>query len=370
MTDRRDNRPSGEKRSSFRQRRHRRDGVLSGNRKRCTLRGYLWGLILLLSVLTTTAAFGQAKQDLPPGDWELLKQGSNHIYYEPQDKPVAEEMAAWFGTHLRDFADKLGLRMPERVRIFIAPNEGRFRYLTRGLPEWTGGVVYPRSRVMVLQSPSMTGSAGQFKTTALHEAVHLLTELDGASHLPKWLSEGLAMYLSGETMFKNRRALGRAVVAGNTYTLDEIDGVLQLGPEQARVAYLQSIDMVEYIVENWGWNAVAHLVHGYREGMPPDSMFVNITGRDMFDVEANWHQHLRSEYKWWNLFKLVNLDMILWGGASLFVMILGAYTIIRRRIELHSGGEEDEAETLDLHLWDNEVPGDEWYVEVDDDWKP
>ncbi len=122
------------------------------------------------------------------------------------------------------------------------------------------------------------------------------------------------MYMSGETLYKRRAPLARAVVSGHTHTLDEIEDVLQMGPADARVAYLQSIDMVKFLVERYGWEAVAQLVHGYREGLDSDTMFYEITGHDYFDIEAAWHQDLRERYKWWMLLQL--FDLILFSGEA------------------------------------------------------
>ncbi len=321
-------------------------------------------LLLVLFLPPALSAASNGSRTLPPGDWRALEGGRSVIYYEPQDQKAAEGLADLYRRSLPEMAAKLGVSVPSGVRVFIAPNKGRFHYLTRGLPEWTGGVVYPAQRVVVLQAPRMYGEKGRFAVTALHEGVHLLTELDGASHLPRWLSEGLAMYLSGETMYKHRGPLGRAVVLGKTYTLAEIDDVLQLGPEQARVAYLQSINAVQFIVEQWGWPAIARLVRGYRAGEDPDAMFREITGRDFFSVEAAWHQSLRKEYKWWKFVRWLDFDTLLWTSAALLVVFSGGVTLYKRRRYLRSRPEEETSQPD----WHTDIYTGDW-DEEDDTWR-
>ncbi len=305
----------------------------------------LWTALTFILALFTASADGvpvTGGEKLPPGKWVVLNRGTIRIFHEVQDSRAAEGLAILYEDNLGDFAAKLGLALPNRVTIFIAPNEARFRYMTRGLPEWAGGAVYPEKRLVILQSPRLYIEKGRFLVNALHEGVHLLTELGGELHLPRWLSEGLAMYLSGETLYKRRTPLGRAVVLGKTYTLEEIDDMLRLGPQEARVAYLQSISAVEFLVENWGWPSIARLVHGYRNGENPDEMFRDFSGRDMFTVEAAWHRELRRRYRWYNLLQWLDVDMIIWYSATFLVIVAGGLAIRRRRKYIKSMEDSDD----------------------------
>ncbi len=323
----------------------------------------LW---VILGLLLATAALGQSGE-LPPGEWDTIRGGGVTVYHESQDQDAAKGLLELFGEHKQKISDNLGLAAPSGIRVFIAPNEGRFRYLTRGLPEWTGGVAYPRQKIIVLKAPRLYQGGTQFAVTALHELVHIITDHDGPSNLPRWLSEGLAMYLSGETMYKQRTPLARAVVMGKTHTLNGIEDLLRLGPGQARVAYLQSINFVEFLVDRYGWGALAQLLEGYSEGMDEDELFVRVTGNDLFTVEAAWHQHLRKSYHWWRLFEWVNIDTILWSSAALLVMFVGIATLVRRRMRLHGGDDGDEDDPVEsFYMYEDTIPPD-WYMDDDDE---
>ncbi|MBS1261845.1 MAG: hypothetical protein MAG453_01180 [Calditrichaeota bacterium] len=312
-----------------------------------------------------------ASQSLPPGDWHVTTGGPYIIYHEPQDEQAAADLLALYERLGPEFSSNLGLEVPDGTRVFIAPSEGRFRLLTRGTPHWTGGLAYPRRRLIVLQSPRMIGSRGQFSVTALHELVHVITSHTGARNLPRWLGEGFAMYLSGETMYKNRTPLARAVVFNKTYTLDGIEGMMRLGPEQARVAYLQSISFVEFIVDRYGWDAIAALIKGYQSGADPDSLFRDLTGSDLYDVEIAFHEDLRDRYRWFNVLAWINFDTLIWTGAAVLVTFVGTTIIIRRRRELHSEEsyiDESQADPR-LYEWHDDPPPGEWYVDEDETWR-
>ncbi len=325
-------------------------------------------LVVLLFCFAITPAWGAfvTGKSMPPGDWNELRDGEFNIYYEGPDQKYAELLAGWYSEQLADFAAKLGVRTPRNVRVFIAPNEARFRYLTRGLPEWTGGAVYPRERVVVLLSPDAKYGINQFKAVALHEGVHLLTELDGNSHLPKWMAEGLAVYMSGETIFRRPSKLARAVVFDKTLTLEQIEGVLLLGPEDARLAYLESVSFVEYLVNEYGWPAIAQLVKGFRSGKDAETLFHEVTGRDYFTVEAAWHAKLRSKYKWWGIAYWIDFDSLLWIGAALLVAVTGIVTIVRRRMYYRSDPRSPDEWTVYDYSGDS-TGDDPWTYTVDDE---
>lgn len=324
-------------------------------------------LISLAVTLLMSTLYAQSSREMP-GNWQLLSQGNLHIWHEAQDGGYSRELADLMQKKLPEFSEKLGVPIPDSITVVIAPNRGRFHTLTRGLPDWTGGAAYPAYSRIILQSPILYANKAQFTVTALHELVHVLTDYREPSGLPRWLSEGLAMYLSGETMYNNRRPLGRAVVTGKTYTLEGIEDMLRFGPEQARVAYLQSISFVEFLVDRYGWPSMAKILAGYRSGEDLDKMFEAITGRSLFDVEVAWHRELRDHYRWYRLFDWINFDMLLWVSASLLVAVSGGLAILRRKRYLSE--KDDESDSSD---WRNppldEPPDGEWYVNKDDYWQ-
>ncbi len=340
-------------------------------------------IFILLLLCCVIPLYGQsvpapASQSLPPGEWQVLSEDGYIIYHEAADQSAANDLLELFQRFDDDFAEKLGVERPSSMRIFIAPNEGRFRLLTNGMPHWTGGLAKPSQRLIILKSPRIMPSRGQFSVTALHELVHILTSHKRAGYLPRWFSEGLAMYLSGETMYKNRTSLGRAVVFKKTYTLDGIDDMMRLGPEQARVAYLQSISFIEFLVDHYGWESVAALLHGYQAGLDPNDVFLDQVGRSFYDIEVAYHQDLAHQYRWFNILAWLNFTNLLWSGASILVMVVGMSAIIRRRRELHSGDGERIDESLadpKLYegdpLWDEDegISPAEYYEGEDEPWK-
>lgn len=116
-----------------------------------------------------------------------------------------------------------------------------------------------------------------------------------------------------------------------TFTLDEVDDVLHFGQSDATVAYLQSINAVEYFILQYGWKSMAALVRGFRAGEQRDLVFRRITGGDFFDFEHQWYQSLKSKYRWWKFIEWFDIQTTLWTSASILVLVVGGITLYRRR---------------------------------------
>jgi Peptidase MA superfamily len=327
---------------------------------------------LLFFFLLTISAFALPQENLPPGDWGRYQDGNFIIYAEPQDEAAAQSLLKLYNRKVEEFSENLNIPIPSDIRIFIAPTKARFKFLTRGMPDWTGGLAYTKQKTIILQTPKHYPNRGQFDVTALHEAVHILISHEKQARLPKWMNEGLAMYLSGETMYKNRIPLARAVVMKKTFTLDEIDNVLQLGPENAKVAYLQSIDFINFLIKRYGWETFSAILGGFQRGEEADLIFLKITGDDFFRVEATWHSDLRKRYQWWQFVQWIDIDMIIWTSAALIVIFAGGVAIYRRRKYINSGKEEFDPEYPELYYWEETHSdvideSEEWNSEDDDE---
>lgn len=95
-----------------------------------------------------------------------------------------------------------------------------------------------------------------------HEMVHILDRRKGGEYLPTLFTEGLAVYLSGGH-YQREPLLSRAAV------LPELGMYLPLQPladdfyhSQHETGYLQAGALVQYMVEEWGWQAFDDFYRG------------------------------------------------------------------------------------------------------------
>lgn len=116
-----------------------------------------------------------------------------------------------------------------------------------------------------------------------HEMVHILDRRKGGEYLPTLFTEGLAVYLSGGH-YQREPLLSRASV------LPELGLYLPLAPladdfyhSQHEIGYLQAGALVQFMVEEWGWQAFDAFYRGMQ--IPTD-------GRQSSAIDAGLQREL------------------------------------------------------------------------------
>jgi hypothetical protein len=116
-----------------------------------------------------------------------------------------------------------------------------------------------------------------------HEMVHILDRRKGGDYLPTLFTEGLAVFLSGGH-YQREPLLARAAA------LPELGLYLPLGPladdfyhSQHEIGYLQAGALVQFMVEEWGWDAFDAFYRGMQA--PQD-------GRQSSAIEAGLQREL------------------------------------------------------------------------------
>jgi stage II sporulation protein D len=98
----------------------------------------------------------------------------------------------------------IDLEMPQ-VEVIINKTTGDFVGRT-GMPAWAAAAT--RNNRIELQPVSLLKQRGILETTLRHELVHVMIDSAGGNQTPRWLAEGLALYVSGEGKLFERYAKG------------------------------------------------------------------------------------------------------------------------------------------------------------------
>ena len=152
--------------------------------------------------------------------------------------------------------DYLGLRPPRKIdvviydaAVFDRQFAGRFRFAAAG---FYSGVIRIRGATQV-----HTGLVRVLN----HELLHAALDAEAPSVVfPGWLNEGLAEWFEARAVGKRHLnggeigALERGRRNGRLFSLASLSapGFGNLGPDAARIAYLQSYGMVEFLARQYG----------------------------------------------------------------------------------------------------------------------
>lgn len=157
------------------------------------------------------------------------------------------------------------------VIVELFQNHEDFAVRTLGIPG-LGALGVCFGPVIAQDSPSAR-EAGEFNwgSTLWHEYMHVITLQMTDYRIPRWFSEGLSVY-------EERRArpgwgddwnvlFVRSFSAGRWSKIEDLDAAFQRprNPQDLPIAYFQASQVVEFIVDKYGFDAVLNMLALYRD---------------------------------------------------------------------------------------------------------
>ncbi|GBE15611.1 MAG TPA: hypothetical protein ENH32_08730 [Proteobacteria bacterium] len=288
-------------------------------------------LVVLAAVFLLNA---QAVPAEPPHDetWKVLSGPTIEVKYRGQSSDLAEDVLMKASQFLNEVSNLLGLPVGGPYKIFIAGSKEEFVSLqpaASSAPEWAGALTYPRYGVVILMTPGALGESGtQYWSLLEHEIVHLVmgeAENRWDVRFPRWLSEGVATFISGEMGIPRLLHLSWAEVTGSTIPFEAISVNFPEDPSRAEVAYAQSYLFVQYLMRRYGNNAVARLVTSFLE---KGNMAQAVNGA--YDISFvgllnGFKQYARVKSMW---VPVITSTASVWG----LITLLFLYSYVGRRV--------------------------------------
>jgi hypothetical protein len=200
---------------------------------------------------------------------------------------------------------------------FVAATGGR-------VPAWAVGVALSDEARVVVTSAHAGGPRASTGSVAVHEIVHLFVGEVGGDDVPRWLNEGVAVYLSGEDRGASFFDLARALVTEDALYLSEIEDRFPVDEARVRLAYYESLTAVQFIERRWGAAAIPELLRAIRAG-GFDAAIRAVLALSPDDFEDAWERDLRHRTRWvgWTA-----------DGApfALLFALLSVAAIVRKRV--------------------------------------
>jgi hypothetical protein len=128
-----------------------------------------------------------------------------------------------------------------------------------------------------------------------HELTHLVfdTAASNPYHFPpRWLNEGLAVYLSQGYDVSDRGAVENAASAGTLIPLEGLTGQFPTSFDRFSLAYAESVSAVDYLIRTHGRDPLVLLIRSYADGHTDDEAFSAALGVDMSAFGTAWLEDL------------------------------------------------------------------------------
>ncbi len=305
-------------------------------------------LACLLAVCAAPACRAQTDFDLrgtPEGPW-LLKHylgadsvvvqsaGTVRAYATPEWEPEAKGGAAAARDVLPEIAAMLGISQHALapVWIIVSPGGGS---LAREAPSWSAAIAQPDRHLIVLSGPALRGGRAGLSETVAHEVAHLAlhARLGTIGWVPRWLDEGVAMYVAGAVGWRDRLwALGRGPVR-----LGELVDQFPRDDQTARFAYLESEAAVRRLVAR---GSLAPLFDRLEAGAEFDDAFKAVYGESAREFADHVHAEVANRWRWLAAF---GSAASVGGFMAFLAIVAAARTRLRNRRRM---GEWAVAESL------------------------
>lgn len=196
-------------------------------------------------------------------EYSALTRGIIVVEFTPPDEDLVSDTLTYLSRGLTSSMRYFQVDSFPGLRAVITPDRSEFDRCVRNIlhmdietPSNPGRVALPQKTDLVVLSPHAWKEESihdprLYHSVLHHETVHILEEYlsPDIEKVPRWWSEGLAVYLSGQwiTLGREEPELGECIQTGDVPTFT---GMLQ----DARLSYL------------WGWTCVMYieLVYGQK----------------------------------------------------------------------------------------------------------
>jgi len=248
---------------------------------------------------------------------------------EPADRPAVHRVARHLEEAVPRIAGELDLPTGRKVRVYLCHTSEQFEGLQPGpIDPWADATSWPSAALIYLRAARLRPGTAKPLTQVLdHEVTHaLLGQRFHAEPVPRWLHEGLAQLMAREYSPDTTRALERGSLGPGLMSLDDLVRGFPDDPLRAQVAYAQSADLVAYLRNTYGQQALQILVRRLAAGAPVRAAFREATGEGLDEIDQAWRARLQQSRLW---APALLDDNAWWLAAGL--LLLGGYLRVKRR---------------------------------------
>ena len=230
----------------------------------------------------------------------------------------------------------------EPIDVYLAPDPEAFAgAFPHGSPmaEWAVGVAFIRENRIVLRAH---GSAlFSLDETFDHEVSHILVHsLVGDGDLPRWLSEGVAIWQAGESVIQRLLSAQRATLSDSLLSLESLTRSFPRKGPEVSLAYAQSALFVRWLETNYGRHALPSLLKKLSRGRSIEDAFLETFGESLAVLESRWKRGLEERVPG-TLMTLIADPNVTWIALSLLFVWTSWIQLRRRREQLDEMAERE-----------------------------
>ncbi len=229
--------------------------------------------------------------------WLKISQEGIEIYYQPSMKRFAQIISRQAPSAKKLLESELGFKFSQTIGIVISQSEQEFEHIQLGaVPEWAVATADPEHNIIYLQPLART-SIADFAKIFRHELAHLFIRKRLSGRVaPRWFEEGLAMIFSGEFGFERFTTLASIGLSGKYLPFERLDSAFPSSGAQARIAYLESMSFVGFIMDELGEDGFQRLLDELALGKNFYTALYKLSGLPFDELVKKWLKELKYHY--------------------------------------------------------------------------
>jgi hypothetical protein len=231
--------------------------------------------------------------------WRTVEGDLVRVHWYEGSEAFARDALAIGEKAVRDASTFLGVTEAVPVDFYVyADQEALYVALGARTRENVGGQANASIRTLFALIAPNAVAGSEVRRIVPHELTHLVFDTavrNPYNFPPRWLNEGIALYMSEGYTFSDRSAVEAAAPDGRLMPLRGLGGLFPSTAMGFFLAYSESVSAVDYLIRENGTAALVKLVRSYANGVTDDEAFTDAVGMDVAGFEAAWLADLGAE---------------------------------------------------------------------------
>ncbi len=244
---------------------------------------------------------GEADKMMP---YQSCKQGMVTVEFVERDHVLVPEVVSGLSEAIERLSDYFGVQDVPAIRTVLTPSRGEFDRCIREIlgiqieaPSNPVRVAQPQRTDLILLSPAAwdkgmhTYTPAGFRRLIAHEVAHIIEEYlsPNIEAVPRWWSEGLGMYTSGQWQEPEFLQEVLSMVEANALpSISQMqDGAV--ATDGVKLCYVWGWTLVMYVDREFGRHIVRRIVRECEDGD-----VIRVLGQTQQHFEPAWREWLKT----------------------------------------------------------------------------
>jgi hypothetical protein len=226
-------------------------------------------------------------------NWKKLEKGGITLQWQRGDQAFGETLMDLSLKSLQKLQKDMGVEPVSNIWITIYPSAAALQEAAHSF-EWTGGTAYPdyNSSMIGIAPDELAWAAEALPHELSHLVVGVLVYNCHGIEMPTWLGEGLAVYAEDQPHQIYANLVLEALRKGYLPALSSLSAGFPAYSDSASLAYAQSIQVITFMIDEYGSQKMGQLLNGLHAGERIDEALNQVYGLDTDGLDAAWRASL------------------------------------------------------------------------------